>query len=123
MKTSVVGPWILLLCSAGLYGQATSTASRMFDLQVGGGFTLVKSDYYPQHFKGGAVYATLDFRQHFGAEIDFRQADAPQDPTYERTYEIGGRYHRYDCGLSHGVPVCSLALGAAGGAFNSRHDR
>jgi hypothetical protein len=94
MKRSVLGASLLVFGSAALYGQATSTASRRFDLQAGGGFTIVKSDYYPQAFKGGAVYATLDFTYHFGAEIDFRQADASQDPTYERTYEIGGRYHR-----------------------------
>ena len=94
MKISVCGVGLLLLCAGTMRGQATSTASRTFDLQAGGGVALVKSDYYPQAFRGLALYATLDFSPHFGAEIDFREAKAQQDPTYEKTYEIGGRYHR-----------------------------
>ena len=77
-----------------LHGQATSTASRRFDLQAGGEFVYGSSDYYPQKFKGAGVYATLDFTKHLGAEIDFRQADSPVDAGYERTYEAGVRYHR-----------------------------
>jgi hypothetical protein len=93
MKTPVFG--LLLFCSVGyVQGQATPTASKKFDLQVGGGLTLVNSDYGPKYFKGAAVYATLDFSPHFGAEIDFRQANDPLTAQYERTYEIGGRYHR-----------------------------
>jgi opacity protein-like surface antigen len=94
MKVPVVGLFLCLLGSSSLHGQAVSTASRRFDLQVGGGFTIVNSDYYPQRFKGGAFYSTLDFTHRFGAEIDFRYAKAPTDPTYEKTYEVGGRYHR-----------------------------
>ena len=55
---------------------------------------MVKSDYYPQTFRGGAIYATLDFKPHFGVEVDFRLAKAQQDPAYEKTYEVGARYHR-----------------------------
>jgi opacity protein-like surface antigen len=93
MKTSVFG--LLMLCFAGsLQGQATPTASKTFDLQVGGGFVIDHSDYGLKSYKGLGVYATLDFSPHFGAEIDFHQATDPLSPEYERTYEIGGRYHR-----------------------------
>ena len=94
MKRSALGLFLVLVGSTALHGQASPTARREFDLQVGGGLTLVNSDYYPQRFRGGAVYATLDFKPHFGAEVDFRLAKAQQDPTYEKTYEVGLRYHR-----------------------------
>jgi opacity protein-like surface antigen len=94
MRVPVTGLFFVVLGCTQLFGQATSTASRRFDLQVGGDFVYANSDYYPQKFKGAGVYATLDFSHRFGAEIDFREVKAPQDPTYEKTYEIGGRYHR-----------------------------
>lgn len=94
MRTPVLGLCLLLSGSATIYGQAVPTASRAFDLQVGGGLVLDHSDYEPQMFRGGAIYSTLDFSSHFGAEIDFHQADSPVDKSYERTYEVGGRYHR-----------------------------
>jgi hypothetical protein len=79
-----------------LVGQATPTASRRFDLQAGAGFSLVDSDYEPQKFKGFAIYATLDFRTHFGAEFVIHQAKSPTgDGVYERTYEWGPRYVRH----------------------------
>ena len=82
------------LCVSRFQGQAISTASRRFDLQMGGQFAYVRSDYDPQAFRGFGGYATLDFTSHFGAEIDFRQANSQKDNVYERTYEVGGRYHR-----------------------------
>jgi opacity protein-like surface antigen len=94
MKTHALGLYLLLCGSASLFGQASPTASRTFDLQLGGGLVLAKSDYEPRWYRGGGFYATLDFTNHFGAEIDFRQADSPVDQSYERTYEVGGRYHR-----------------------------
>jgi len=81
------------LGSAAMHGQASSTASKLFDVQAGGDFVLDRSDYGSQ-FKGGGVYATLDFTNHFGAEVDFHQANASGIGLYERTYEAGGRYHR-----------------------------
>ena len=87
---------LLLAASATglMYGQASPTASKRFDLQVGGGFVWDRSDYGTELYRGGAVYATLDVTPHFGGEIDFRQAKSPLDQTYERTYEVGARYHR-----------------------------
>jgi len=93
MKTPVLGMFFLCGVSI-LRGQATPTASRSFDLQAGGGVSLVDPDYYPRRFKGGALYATMDFGNHFGAEIDFHQAKDPEGVAFERTYEVGVRYHR-----------------------------
>jgi Outer membrane protein beta-barrel domain len=79
-----------------LLGQATSTASRRFDLQAGGGFVLDNSDYDPNKLKGFAFYSTLDVTHHFGGEIVFHQANSGTgDKVYERTYEIGPRYYRH----------------------------
>ena len=94
MKNYLLGLSFTVLGVLSLHGQATSTASRQFDLQAGGGVVLAKSDYYSQLAKGGAIYATLDLTYHWGGEIDFRQANANGNPSYERTYEAGVRYHR-----------------------------
>jgi len=78
-----------------LLGQATSTASRRADLQIGVGFVGDQSDYYPQLLKGAAFYTTLDFTNHLGGEFVIHQANSPVgDSLYERTYEIGPRYFR-----------------------------
>lgn len=90
----------LLLGSGPLLAQAAPTASRLLDVQVGGDFVLDYPGAYrgaePGSFKGLGFYATVDFTSHFGAELDLRQANAPanQPDVYERTYEVGGRYHR-----------------------------
>ncbi len=94
MRTPVIGLCLMLSGCAALHGQAVATASRTFDLQVGGGLVLDHSDYETRMYRGGAIYSTLDFTSHFGAEIDFHQAASPVDKSYERTYEVGGRYHR-----------------------------
>ena len=53
------------------------------------------SDYNPTALKGGMFYATLDLTNHLGGEITFHQASSSGgDHVYERTYEIGPRYHR-----------------------------
>ena len=76
-------------------GQAVSTARRRFDLQLGVGFSGIKPDYGVNLLKGGALYATLDFSNHFGGEFVIHKGNSSQsDNLYERTYEIGGRYHR-----------------------------
>ncbi len=77
--------------------QASATATKRLDLQAGGEFVLTHSDYYTPYYKGYGAYGTLDFFKkfggYFGAELDFRQANGPIG-TYERTYEVGGRYVR-----------------------------
>jgi hypothetical protein len=79
-----------------VFGQATSTASRRADLQLGGGFVLDdKSDYEVNAIKGGAIYTTLDLTNHLGGEFVIHQANSfSGDGLYERTYEIGPRYFR-----------------------------
>lgn len=94
MSKRIAGFLFFGLSIACAHGQATTTASRQFDLQIGGQGVYAKSDYYPQAFRGAGGYATLDFTTHFGVEIDFRQANSQSDAAYERTYEIGARYHR-----------------------------
>jgi opacity protein-like surface antigen len=88
----------LLLASSSVcaFGQARPTASRAGDLQVGGGFTIGRPDYLTNRITGFAFYSTFDFTPHFGAEVDFHQAnDRSGTQVYERTYEFGGRYFRH----------------------------
>ena len=93
------------LCCSGaplLFGQALPTASRRADVQAGVGFVYDFSDYTPTdiagnpvNLKGFAFYATLDISNHWGGEITFHQNNSPTgDQVYQRTYEIGPRYHR-----------------------------
>jgi hypothetical protein len=89
----------LLACSSAVaFGQADPTASRIGDLQVGGGYTIAQPDYLTNRIRGFAFYTDFDFRPHWGVELDFHQLNDPQ-PTqvYECTYEFGGRYiiHHY----------------------------
>ena len=72
--------------------QSGTTASRIGDLQVGGGFVFARSGYNftPIHLVGFGAYATFDPRSHWGGEIDFRNVKGTQYSTiYERTYQIG----------------------------------
>jgi hypothetical protein len=89
----------LLACtSASAFGQARPTASRIGDLQIGGGYTNAQPNYLTNRISGFAFYADFDFRPHWGAEVDFHQiSDRTGTQVYERTYEFGGRYiiHHY----------------------------
>jgi opacity protein-like surface antigen len=74
--------------------QTRETASRVGDLQIGGGFVFGNSNFNfnPVHLIGGAVYTTFDKRNWWGGEFDFRNSKPTSDSTvYERTYEIGPR--------------------------------
>jgi hypothetical protein len=85
----------LVLYSQALYSQALPTASRAGDAQIGIGYTLGRPDYIPQTFQGFAAYGDFDFRPHFGVEAEFHQINhASGYQSFERTYEIGGRYLR-----------------------------
>jgi len=84
------------------HGQASPTASRGADLQVGAGFTWAHSDYVPNNIGGFAFYANYDLVGLFGIEANFhRVRDPNSDPLVpsnhfsETTYEIGGRYVRH----------------------------
>ena len=96
--------YALLLCLAAsavpaLHGQASATASKVLDIQVGasvvGAFSDYKSSFDSNSLKflGYGVYSTIDFLPHIGLMLNFNQADARSPRTeYERTYEVGGRY-------------------------------
>jgi hypothetical protein len=92
-----------------LHAQASPTATRGGDLQIGGGFTTVIPDYRPQHYNGGTAYVDFDFTHRFGAEANFHYASDPQGTgQYEKSYEIGGRYHRT---YGRFVPYAKLLYG------------
>jgi opacity protein-like surface antigen len=107
--------------------QSLPTAKRAADLQVGGGFVIANSDYTydPINLKGFAFYTTLDLTNHYGAELAFHQADSGTgDQLYQRTYEMGPRYHRdygrfapYVKGM-YGRGVFNYPNGAANLAYN-----
>lgn len=104
----------LLGAASVLHAQATPTASRWGDLQIGAGFSDANSDAQPERYKGFAIYSDFDFRRHLGVEAEFHLV---KDPTpnnrYEKTYEIGGRYF-----LTYGrfVPYGKIMVGR--GVFN-----
>jgi hypothetical protein len=78
-----------------LYGQATPTASRAGDVQIGIGYCIGVPDYVHQTFPGFAAYADFDFRPHLGVEAEVHQIYSTNgDLSFERTFEIGGRYLR-----------------------------
>ncbi len=110
-----------------LLGQATSTASRKADLQIGGGFVENNADYTydPQTLKGYAIYTTLDLTAHLGGELVFHQANSSAgDQLYQRTYEVGPRYFRNYGRFSpyvkvmYGRGVFNFPHGAANLAYN-----
>ena len=93
----------LAVCTSHGFAQATGTALRMADIQVGGGYTLARSDYVPNTIRGYAFYGDFDVHGRYGLEVDFHQVTDP-NPDFlvpsnhfsERTYEVGGRYVRHD---------------------------
>lgn len=109
---------VVLTAAAAASSQvAPPTATRLADLQVGGGFVWARSDYVPNDIGGFGFYADYDILGHYGIEADFHQVRDPNpDPLVpnnhfsERTYELGGRYvRRYDRG--HLAPYGKLLFG------------
>ncbi|HWB31613.1 MAG TPA: outer membrane beta-barrel protein [Acidobacteriaceae bacterium] len=103
-----------------LRAQSLPTASRMGDLQVGGGFVFAHSGYNfnPIKLIGASGYATFDWHENWGIEADFHHSRATTDTTiYERTYEIGPRIF-----LHHGAvsPYAKLMYGR--GVYNFHND-
>ena len=82
--------------------QAKLTATRTGDLQIGGGFVYDFPDYTEHKFYGYAIYADLDFSEHFGIEGEFRKAHdttpiiggGANTPQSQRDIEGGLRYRR-----------------------------
>ena len=108
----------LLPASRGLNAQASGTAIRKADLQLGLGYVNANSDYAPNRLKGIAFYTTFDVTSHLGAEFVIHQANAPQANVYERTYELGPRYYRT---YGHLKPYAKAMYGR--GVFNYPNDR
>jgi len=78
-----------------LFSQALPTASRAGDAQIGIGYSMGRPDYVPQTFQGISAYADFDFRPHLGVEAEFHQVNNTGSyQSFQRTYEIGGRYLR-----------------------------
>jgi len=87
----------LLGGASAAHAQASYTATRLLDVQVGGSYVNGNSDYARSRFNGYGIYGDLDFKHHFGVEGEFHYI-SDQDSnvnTYERTYELGGRYVRH----------------------------
>ena len=77
-----------------LYAQASPTASRSGDAQIGGGYTTSTSDY-GKRFTGYNIYGDFDFTPHIGVEAEYHKVSAASPSIlYEKTYEIGARYFR-----------------------------
>lgn len=105
---------LLLGGSSILHAQATATASRAGDLQVGVGYTLAKTGYEQQSFQGFTAYADFDLRSHLGLEAEVHQVSSTTgDQSYQRTYELGARYFRAYGPL---VPYIKIMIGR--GDFN-----
>jgi hypothetical protein len=114
---------LVSIASSALHGQAKYTASRAGDLQVGASYTGADPDYTENHFFGAGIYATFDFKSHYGVVAEFHQlrtTDRSSDccqQLYERSYEIGGRYKRDYGNFS---PYVKVLIGR--GVFNFPND-
>lgn len=107
---------IVMLVGSGslLHGQASPTASRRGDAQVGGGYSIASPDYGQPKIKGFNFYGDFDFTRHLGVEAEFHFVKAPGNGAiYEKTYEIGGRYFRT---YGRVIPYGKIMVGR--GVFN-----
>jgi len=88
--------FLVLVALAGICtlaaAQASPTATRRADLQLGGTFSYAQPDYGTNNLHGFGFYGDLDLKYHLGIEIDFHHLSGPDPILYERTYEIGPRY-------------------------------
>jgi hypothetical protein len=107
----------LLGTASMLSAQSSPTASRIGDLQIGAGFSTAIPDYTNDRFNGLGVYVDFDLTTHWGVEGEFHyvKGPAPLD-LYEKTYEIGGRYHRT---YGRVVPYAKAMVGR--GVFNYQY--
>jgi len=97
-----------------LHAQATSTASRAGDLQLGLGYSSAKPGYGQQSFQG--ITAFVDFSRHsqLGFEAEYHQLSSTNNnQSFQRTYEVGGRYF---CTYGPLIPYIKAMIGR--GDFN-----
>ena len=100
MKKIHLLPILLAAASISAFGQVRSTASRLGDMQIGGGYSIAKADYLTNRIKGFNFYTDFDFKPNWGVELNFHQLnDNTGTQVYERTYEFGGRYTRRYFGI------------------------
>ena len=86
----------LLGGTTALFAQATPTASRLGDVQIGIAYTLASPSYPPRTtFQGAAIYGDFDFRRHLGIEAEIHRVySTTGNQNYEQSYDIGARYFR-----------------------------
>ena len=78
-------------CSARL----CPTASRVADAQIGIGYSPARPGYVQQTFQGVSRLRRPGLHLHLGVEAEFHQVNSTSgDQSYQRTYEVGGRYFR-----------------------------
>ena|SRR6266851_2000568 len=105
---------ILGLLAPFAVAQASPTAERRLDVQLGGMFSLANPGipngasvlYGRWNYSGGGVYATLDPHRRFGLELGARELSGRY--VSERTYLAGPRYFKP---YGHYVPYGKVLLG------------
>jgi hypothetical protein len=93
LKSKMLFLVLALIGASALHAQKLPTATKPLDIQAGGGFVYGQTDY-GRTMTGYGIYGDLDFRSHFGAELEYHQANGTA-LIYERTYEAGLRYFRH----------------------------
>jgi len=116
LKKLAVFVLVLLGMTSIANAQATPTASRLGDLQIGAGFSNANTDYVPNRVNGFTTYFTFDFTHRFGVEGSFRFIKDSPTNIYEKTYQIGGRYYHPIGPAYKLVPYAKLLYGR--GVFN-----
>jgi hypothetical protein len=105
-RPAVKSFFALFLLAAGCrmaLGQASPTATRLADLQIGGSYSYANPDdatvnqmLNPNagsvNLNGYGLYADLDLKYHLGLELDFHQLSGIDPILYERSYEVGPRF-------------------------------
>lgn len=102
------------------HAQSLPTASRVGDLQFGGGVAIDHSGYNftPIKLFGETAYTDFSNRPHWGGEFDFHRVTSSQDSTVrETTFEIGPRVF-----LTRGriTPYAKIFYGR--GVYNFTHN-
>ena len=127
MKRILILVCLLAAATPLLRAQEIPTETRAGELQIGAGYSGADPDYSPHTFYGPYIYASFDFRDHIGVELNFHDVSEPSsfnEGIYERTYEIGPRYvwhiKRFDpyVKVEVGRGVFNYAFNSANLAYN-----